>query len=334
MKTSVGIGLTNDCNLGCAHCYRPQDQIYQLGLDDVRAICDRLEVASFNVGTGESWLHPQFAAIVHYLAGLGTPLSMASNGYSLTEMPASLLQAFHDVEVSIDFASPQGQDGFRGKGNWACVMAAIDRCRAQGVEVTILATMMRTNYREMDGLIALARAVGTNLRVNVYQPVRTGGFSLSYEQFWEGFRRLLGAGRLLSTSEPIVHAMLGLGSLAGSPCGRRSIRFTPQGHITPCEYWPQPDLTLASLDGLGVEGILESRQFRLARLVPQHCRECPHVESCGGGCASRRALLGDLERPDVYCPLVRGDTMQLTFTAAPNKGLPRGGNVCTTLILP
>ena len=37
---------------------------------------------------------------------------------------------------------------------------------------------------------------------------------LSYEQFWEGFRRLLGAGRLLSTSEPIVNAMLGLDSLA------------------------------------------------------------------------------------------------------------------------
>jgi len=334
MKTSVGIGLTNDCNLGCAHCYRPQGQIYRLGLNDVRNICSRLDVASFNLGTGESWLHPEFTAIVEFLAERGIPVSMASNGYSLAEMPASLLPAFHDVEVSIDYASPEGQDGFRGEGNWVCVMAAIDRCRDHGIEVTILATMMATNYQEMDGLVALARAVGTNLRVNIYQPVRSDGFTLSYEQFWEGFRRLLGAGRLLSTSEPIVHAMLDLHRLAGSPCGRRSIRFTPQGHITPCVYWPQPDLTLASLDGLTAEGILESRQFRLARRVPDPCRGCPHVESCGGGCASRRALLGDLDRPDVYCPLVRGETVELAFTAAPQKDLPRGGNVCTTLILP
>jgi radical SAM protein with 4Fe4S-binding SPASM domain len=334
MKTSVGIGLTNDCNLGCAHCYRPQDQVYRLSLDDVRAICERLEVASFNMGTGESWLHPQFTVIVQYLAGRGIPISMASNGYSLTEMPPSLLDLFHDVEVSIDFASPQAQDGFRGDGNWACVMAAIDRCRARGVEVTILATMMSTNYQEMDGLVALARTVGSNLRVNVYQPVRTDSFSLSYEQFWEGFGRLLGAGRLLSTSEPIVHAMLGLGILEGSPCGRRSIRFTPQGHITPCVYWPEPDLTLASLDGLTPEGILDSRQFRLARQVPGACRRCPHVASCGGGCASRRALLGSLDRPDAYCPLVRGETVQLSFTRAPGRELLRGGNVCTTLILP
>jgi radical SAM protein with 4Fe4S-binding SPASM domain len=176
--------------------------------------------------------------------------------------------------------------------------------------------------------------VGTNLRVNVYQPVRTGGYSLSYEQFWEGFRRLLGAGRLVSTSEPIVHAMLGLGRLCGSPCGRRSIRFTPQGYITPCVYWPQPDLTLASLDGLGAEGILESRQFRLARLMPRLCQECIHVEMCGGGCASRRALVGSVDRPDPYCPVVRGETVELAFTAAPQKELPRGGNVCTTLIVP
>ena len=88
------------------------------------------------MGTGESWLHPQFPQIVEYLAGRGIKMSMATNGYSLSEMPASLLRQFHDVEVSVDFATPQGQDAFRGAGNWACVMAAIDRCHAHGIEVT------------------------------------------------------------------------------------------------------------------------------------------------------------------------------------------------------
>ena len=140
--------------------------------------------------------------------------------------------------------------------------------------------------------------------------------------------------RLLSTSEPIVNAMLGLDSLAGSPCGRHSIRFTPRRYIIPCVYWPQPDLTLADLDGLTGESILDSEQFRRARRVPDACRDCPHVASCGGGCASRRLLLGDLTRPETYCPLVRGETMELAFTPAPEKDLPRGGNVCTTIILP
>jgi radical SAM protein with 4Fe4S-binding SPASM domain len=342
MKVSIGIGITNDCNLDCAHCYRPQGAVYQLDLDEIQAICETLDVTSFNMGTGESWLHPQFPAIVESLAGQGIKMSMASNGHSLSEMPTALLSQFHDVEVSVDFATPGGQDSFRGAGNWACVMAAIDRCHAHSVEVTILATMMNTNYDQMDRLVRVARDVGANLRVNVYQPVGQDEFMLSYEQFWEGYRRLLGAGRLLSTSEPIVNAVLGLDSLKGSPCGRQSIRFTPQRYITPCVYWPQPDLTLDELDDHSAGSILESEQFRLARLMPDACHDCPHVASCGGGCASRRALLGApstpivqlLNRPDIYCPLVRGETVALSFTPAPEKDLPRGGNVCTTIIVP
>jgi radical SAM protein with 4Fe4S-binding SPASM domain len=334
MKVSLGVGITNDCDLGCAHCYRPRDRVYHLSPAEIRAACDALDVTSFNMGTGESWLHPQFAEIVSFLASRGIKMSMASNGYSPNAMPASLLRHLHDVEVSVDFPTPEGQDGFRGAGNWACVMGAIDRCHAQGIEVTLLATLMNTNYDQMDGLVQVARDVGANLRVNVYQPVGQDTFMVSYEQFWEAFRRLLDDGRLLSTSEPIVNAMVGLDSLSGSPCGRQSIRLTPTRHITPCVYWPQPDLTLAALDGQTAESILDSEQFRRARHVPGPCHDCPHVASCGGGCASRRALLGDLDQPDPYCPLVRGETVELSFTPAPEKDLPRGGNVCTTIIVP
>jgi len=334
MAVSVGIGITNDCNLGCAHCYRPQDRIYQLSLDGIRTICEALDVASFNMGTGESLLHPEFPQVVEYLAARGIKMSMASNGYSLSEMPGSLLRRFHDVELSVDFATRQAQDAFRGTGNWDCVMQAIERCQSRGIEVTLLATLMNTNYDQMDGLVRVAGDVGTNLRVNVYQPVGQSAFMLSYEQFWEAFRRLLGAGRLLSTSEPIVHAMVGLETLPGSPCGRHSIRFTPQGTITPCVYWPQPALPLASLDGHSVESILSSEQFERARHVPGDCQDCRYVATCGGGCASRRALLGDLSKPEVYCPLVRGEAVDLSFTPAPQKDLPRGSNVCTTIIVP
>ena len=334
MAVSIGIGITNDCNLSCAHCYRPQDCIYQLSLEEIRAVCETLEVSSFNMGTGESLLHPQFPQIVEYLAGRGIKMSMASNGYSLGTMPAALLRQFHDVELSVDFATPEEQDAFRGEGNWDCVMQAVERCQKHGIEVTLLATAMNTNYDQMDGLVSVARQVSANLRVNVYQPVGQDRYMMSYEQFWEAYRRLFSAGRLLSTSEPIVHAMLGLADLPGSPCARQSIRFTPQRYITPCVYWPQPGLTLASLDGRTAESILASEQFRRARHVPAACRDCPYVAVCGGGCASRRALLGDLDRPDVYCPVVRGETMDLPFTPAPAKDLPRGGNVCTTIVVP
>jgi radical SAM protein with 4Fe4S-binding SPASM domain len=203
----------------------------------------------------------------------------------------------------------------------------MERCRELGIQVSILATMMNTNFDKMDGLAQLARSSGANLRVNVYQSVRTDGFQLSYEQFWDGYRRLFSSAKLVSCTEPVVRAVLGLGP-AISPCGRHSIRFTPQGHVIPCVYWPDRSLTIEDLSRLG-EDIMHSREFQLARQVPPSARDC----LCQGGCASRRALSGELDRHDAYCPWVRGDEISLEFELASHRDLPRAKNVCTTIVV-
>jgi MoaA/NifB/PqqE/SkfB family radical SAM enzyme len=326
MAFSVGIGLTNDCNLQCAHCYRAVDRLDFLTLDDLKAICDHLPVAAMGFGTGESGLHPQFADMVDYLRGRGIRLSMASNGYTLNQLSLEHLRAFNDVEVSVDFPTPAEQDVFRGEGNWREVHTAMDRCRSLGLEVSMLATMMNTNYDKMHRLAGLARRQGVNLRVNVYQPVRSDRFSLSYEQFWEGFRRLFGSSRLQSCTEPVVRAALGLESVR-SPCGHESIRVTPTRAVAPCVYWPQSSLTIEDVVERG-EGILASREFARATEVPASASDC----RCQGGCASRRALLGNLDRHDPYCPWVRGEEIELHAEWAKDKDLVRSRNYCTTIV--
>jgi len=330
MGYSVGIGLTNDCNLTCAHCYRDTLRVDRVSLAQVQQICEALPVDALGMGTGENALHPEFAAIVEYLAGRGVKLSIASNGYSLTAIPESLLTAFHDVEVSIDFATEAEQDTLRGPGNWALVHRAMARCRSLGIEVSILATMMRTNYDQMDRLAALARVNGVNLRVNAYQAVKADAYRLSYAQFWEGYRRLFAAGLVVSCSEPVVRAALGLGD-AQSPCGHRSIRFNPRGRIIPCVYWPLDEArapVIADLERLGA-GVFDSLAFQAARLVPPSAADC----RCRGGCASRRALNGRLDSHDEYCPWVRGEAMHFDWRPAPAKDLMRSGNVCTTVVI-
>jgi MoaA/NifB/PqqE/SkfB family radical SAM enzyme len=327
MGYSVGIGLTNECNLDCAHCYRPTDQTYRLTLAQIQTICQHIPVSAMGMGTGENSLHPQFLGIVEYLRDQGIKLTMASNGYSLNTIPDEVLRAFHDVEVSIDFPTEREQDLFRGRGNWHDVHAAIDRCQEMGIEVSILATLMSNNYDKMDHMGRLARSVGTNLRVNAYQSVKTDHFRLSYEQFWEGYRRLFASSLLVSCSEPVVRAVLGQHPVV-SPCGSHSIRFTPQGHVIPCVYWPNRSLTIKDVPRLGEE-ILDTPEFRLARQVPPSAQDCP----CQGGCASRRALSGNLDQHDDYCPWVRGEVVHLEVEMAPQKDLPRGKNVCTTIVM-
>jgi radical SAM protein with 4Fe4S-binding SPASM domain len=330
MGYSVGIGLTNDCNLDCAHCYRDTAAISYLSLGQVKQICQAIPVDAMGLGTGENALHPDFAAIIGYLRGRGIKLSMASNGYSLTVISDETLRAFNDVEVSIDFPTQVQQDDFRGKGNWHLVHQAIERCQKLGVEVSILTTLMRPNYDQMDQMVTLARRRGVNLRVNAYQAVRSDAFRLSYDEFWEGYRRLFAEGLVVACSEPVVRAVMGLGP-APSPCGHQSVRINPRGQVIPCVYWPvQPGeaLHVSDLQRLGTS-VIESEAFRQARQAPSQASSC----QCGGGCASRRALHGQMGAHDDYCPWVREGVVHLPWRPAPAKNLMRIGNVCTTVVL-
>jgi MoaA/NifB/PqqE/SkfB family radical SAM enzyme len=330
MGYSVGIGLTNNCNLNCAHCYRDTERIWALSLAQVKRICETIPVDSMGMGTGENALHPEFIPIVEYLHDKGIKLSIASNGYSLTAIPEEILSAFSDVEVSIDYPSEAEQDAWRGVGNWKLVHRAMERCHHMGIDVSILATLMKTNYNKMDKLVGLARQDGVNLRVNAYQAVKTDAYLLSYQEFWEGYRRLFAAGKVISCTEPVVRAVMGFGQ-AQSPCGHRSIRFNPRGQVIPCVYWPTNPTPVANLEDLFQVGerVMEDDSFLSARHIPESASDCP----CQGGCASRRALNRNLDAHDPYCPWVRRDQIELKWEAGPNKDLMRAGNVCTTIVV-
>jgi sulfatase maturation enzyme AslB (radical SAM superfamily) len=75
-----------------------------------------------------------------------------------------------------------------------------------------------------------------------------------------------------------------------------------------------------------------------ARQVPDACRDCRFVQTCAGGCASRRALRGSLNQPDAYYPVVRGDDevrriqALLRFRLSNPEEVPKAGNAGTTVI--
>jgi radical SAM protein with 4Fe4S-binding SPASM domain len=185
---------------------------------------------------------------------------------------------------------------------------------------------MNVNHARLPELARVAAGFGANLRVNVYQPSKTDRFTLTYAQFWDGMRRLLGAARLVGTTEPVLAAVLGL-DVAGSACGRSTVRVAPDGRVLPCTYWPASGLTIADLATVGA-GILEAREFADARTVPAACSGCP----CRGGCAGRRALAGTLDQPDPYCPFARGERITIDWEAAEGQDLPKLSSACTTVV--
>ena len=98
--------------------------------------------------------------------------------------------AFHDIEFSLDYATQAEQDAQRGQGNWALIHQQAERCLRLHIPVTIIAVMMKSNYLRLADVARVAKQFDAPLRVNVYQAVRSDVYALSYEEYWEGFRRL------------------------------------------------------------------------------------------------------------------------------------------------
>jgi radical SAM protein with 4Fe4S-binding SPASM domain len=328
---ALGLGLTNECNLACAFCYRDPLRTDRLGLEQVRQIVDSIDLRSVNLGTGENGMHPDFPALVGYLREHSPKLTMTSNGYSVQVLSDSDLTRFDDIEFSLDYPTEREQDAQRGAGNWALIHEQAERCRRLGVSVTIIAVMMRSNYDRLAEVAAIAKKFDAPLRLNVYQAVRSDRYSLTYEEYWGGFRALFERTDVLAIGEPLIRAVVGLPARQGG-CGVGTIRVTPRGTVQPCVYWPGSGAPLQELLSRR-EGILGTESFRETRSVPVACSGCEFLATCGGGCAGRRRLLGRLGEPDPYCPIVRGERPVLEVRFAEGRSLAKFDSACTTAVI-
>ncbi|MGD8991280.1 MAG: radical SAM protein [Desulfobacterales bacterium] len=328
---SLGIGLTSDCNLSCAHCYRDQHQIENLTLKDIQRICESIPVSSVGFGTGENGLNPEYLDIIEYFNNQEIKLSLASNGYTLSITPDEKLRYFSDIEFSVDFPDRQRQDQFRGSGNWNTLMEGIARCRNLDIRVSILAVLMNVNYKDLAEIAALAGSFGADFRVNVYQPMYTGEFMPSFDQYWQAFDILFKNTEIISVSEPLVNTFLGLRGLHGTPCGGRSMRVTPHGHLKACVYWPDSDLTISDL-AQQKEAVFDTPYFRQTHHIPQFCLTCVHVQNCGGGCAARRMLRNRYDEPDEFCPIYNDKPVHIVGRRTAASKPVRTGSICTTIV--
>ena len=328
---SLGLGLTNECNLACSFCYRDPTRADRLSLNQVKAVMERLPVRSVNLGTGENGMHPDFKAILAYLRSRRAKLTITSNGHSVAVLDDDDVRAFHDIEFSLDYPTQAEQDAQRGPGNWELIHQQAERCARLGVPITIIAVMMKSNYLRLAEVARIAKRFEAPLRVNVYQAVRSDVYALTYEEYWEGFRTLFEKTDAIAIGEPLVRAMAGLPPLDGG-CGIATVRVTPRATTQPCVYWPGTGEPLADLISAGPD-ILNSPPFEQARTLPEACQSCEFRGPCHGGCAGRRRLQGALLQPDFYCPIIRGERPRLAIRMAENRDLPKFSSSCTTVVI-
>lgn len=308
-KWAIGVGTTDKCNLNCPHCYSRRNQTVTITYEEYKALLDKVDVTSLNFGTGENGLNPDFERILDLTYERGIPCSLTSNGYTILKLSEERLKRLNDLDVSLEFPTEEKQSAFRGKDSWTNAINALEYCQKLGITVSIAMCLMNINYKDIVQFKELMQKYNVYLRVNIYKPVNTDKFSLSYEEFWDAVSMIFREFRVMSCSEPIINAVLGIKKSADEAecgCGKTSLRITPYGHVVPCVYWKESEYTINDFDKI------DENTFKEIDLIPEACKDCEYVRTCRGGCAGRRHYTGITE-PDIYCPFLRGDEIKLDY---------------------
>ena len=136
---TVGIELTNVCQLRCPHCDAQHPAIrgkagYMSDETFARLLPQLRELRVRNlrlIGGGEPLLHPQFSAWVPQLRGLASLISITTNGQRLTpEITTAALETLDVIEVSVASDHAAGFVQSRTGGDFEELLANLVRLRA------------------------------------------------------------------------------------------------------------------------------------------------------------------------------------------------------------
>jgi len=181
--------FTHRCNLRCKHCYSNSGATSETELNTKEALGVVDQLADYGVTAlafsgGEPLAREDFFKVASHAAKRGLYVSLATNGTMLTkENVRKLKQAqVNYVEVSIDGATAQTHDSFRGvTGAFEKAVAGLKNCVEANLCACIATTATKGNINEMPGILDLAEEIGAQ-RFTYFNFVPTGRGKMHYDQ--------------------------------------------------------------------------------------------------------------------------------------------------------
>jgi radical SAM protein with 4Fe4S-binding SPASM domain len=173
--------FTYQCNLRCKHCYEDAGgkKRAELSTDEAKQVLDLLSKLSgiglpaLSFSGGEPLARSDFFELAAHAKKCIGYVSIASNGTLITKDNAKRIRdaGVDYVEISIDGATPQVHDEFRGiSGAFERAMEGVKNCMEEGIDTCIATVLHRDNLSELDKLIDLAKRYGTRFMHFNYIP--------------------------------------------------------------------------------------------------------------------------------------------------------------------
>jgi MoaA/NifB/PqqE/SkfB family radical SAM enzyme len=176
---TLGIALTEHCNLRCPHCIRDDvltvrslaPELVLAAIDDARRASAGPVVASFT--GGEPLLHPAFGALVAALRARDVPWRVTTNGWHFKRLAAHLDAAPAQlVRLSLSGATAATHDADRGRGSFERVLRSLMVCTSRRIPTAFSFIIDTRTHGELDAVAALAASLGVQrLHYILPQPV-------------------------------------------------------------------------------------------------------------------------------------------------------------------
>src|SRR5688572_20086060 len=137
----VSVELTNICNLHCSYCLRDEDALYHtrarfFPVDLLRRILrearEAAEIGHVSFTGGEPTLHPELGAVLEAVGAEGMLAGIVTNGWHFDRVWPAIdahRAAVRVLSFSLDGATREAHDRWRGDGSFDRVIRAFTRCR-------------------------------------------------------------------------------------------------------------------------------------------------------------------------------------------------------------
>lgn len=331
----VGLQLTKDCNLTCAHCYNPDEEHAEsLSKEEIFSIIDTLKEMNISILAltgGEPMQRPELDEIIEHCTRRKLLTGLATNGTLIDEEAvirhkAAGLDWYH---LSFDSADEQSYDDLRGEGVSAKVKNTMRLAKKHGLDIIVTTVIMPAN---VDGLEEIVQEL-IHHSVKIWSPTiiipcgrgkeyfNEEGFSKEqvrsvYETIFnlsEKYRKEINIYPMDSQiyypyrflkKKNIFTKMMSSFMGGCSVVKGTTLHIEHDGRVKPCAYFSGfvPDINVRDMP---VDRIFRENGYLKALRdksnLKGNCHDCEYLFCCGG-CRSRAlSMTGSAFSEDPYC---------------------------------
>lgn len=168
------VELTNICNLHCSYCLRDEDALYHTPANFISTeFLDHLfsqarevmGVTSVVFTGGEPTLHPKFEGILDVCEKNELTASFVTNGWHFERIWPTVVthrDAITHVAFSLDGATQQAHDAWRGEGSFVRMVRAFSRCFAANIPFVVKVGIRRDTIEQLEQIALFAGRLGAS----------------------------------------------------------------------------------------------------------------------------------------------------------------------------